>query len=121
MRSTKIVIFLVLLNASAVFVGSTAMAQELGVQPTVGGDEQIDTAEQRAQEVATDRGQVDNFIGGIIEAASVLVTVFSVAIAGPQMLINLGAPPALVGVLAAPLYIVVGIDILQTISGRQLE
>jgi len=36
------------------------------------------------------------------------------------MLINLGAPAALVTFVAAPLYIYVGLDILQVLSGRDI-
>ncbi|WP_254544087.1 hypothetical protein [Halomarina pelagica] len=120
MRSTNIVIFLVLLNASATLLSGTGIAPALGVSPTVGGDEQIEQSEQNLQSVSTDRSALDNFIAGIISAASVLVGVFSIVIAGPLMLSNLGVPGALVAFIFAPLYFIVGLDLLQVLSGRSL-
>jgi len=49
-----------------------------------------------------------------------LLTIFSVVTAGPQMLINLGAPQFVVIPFASLLYILVGIDILGILSGREL-
>jgi hypothetical protein len=120
MRSTNIVIFLVLLNASAVFIGATGIGNDLGYTPTVGGDEQIGEATDAASNVEASRSALDNFIAGIIAAADTMSTIFGVVIAGPQMFINLGVPTALVAFISAPLYILVGIDILQIISGRDI-
>lgn len=120
MRSTNILILLVALNVSATLIGVSGLGQEIGYQPTVGGDEQIDQANETATNVETNRGGLDSFIGAVISAGSALVTIFSVVIAGPRMIMNLGVPPIIVGAVATPLYILVGIDILEVISGRRL-
>jgi hypothetical protein len=120
MRSTNIVIFLVLLNASAVFIGASGLGGDLGYTPTIGGDDQISDAEDAARDVSASRSALDNFIAGIIAAAETMGTIFGIVIAGPQMFINLGVPGPLVAFVAAPLYILVGIDVLQIISGRDI-
>lgn len=120
MRSTNIVIFLVLLNASAVFIGATPVGDDLGYSPTVGGDEQISNATDAASDVSASRSALDNFIAGVIAAAETMGTIFGVVIAGPQMFINLGVPGPLVAFISAPLYILVGVDVLQIISGRDI-
>jgi len=120
MRSTNILIILVALNSAALLIGAVGVGEDIGYQPTVGGDSQIDQANSSADSVSSDRGAFDNFVGAVITAASTLMTIFGVVTAGPRMIINLGVPGAIVVPLAAPLYILVGIDLLEIISGRSL-
>lgn len=120
LRSTNVVILLVLLNASAVMVGALPVTDDLGYSPAIGGDDEIDEAQETGEQVQSERSSLDQFVGGIIAAASSIATILSVVVAGPQMLINLGAPSILITFLAAPLYILVGLDILQVLSGRDL-
>lgn len=121
MRSTNILIFLVALNASAVVLAGAGLTGDLGYQPTPGGDDRIEQANQTAGDIDANKGGAfDTFVGAVISAASTLTTVFGVVTAGPQMLINLGAPAFVIYPLATPLYILVGVDLLQVISGRDL-
>jgi len=121
MRSTNILIFLVALNASAVVLGAAGVSQSVGYDPNIGGDAQIESANESLGDVNTNKGSgFDTFVGAVISAASTLTDVFGIVIAGPTMLINLGAPAFIVFPLATPLYLLVGIDILQIISGRDL-
>jgi len=120
MRSTNILIILVALNSAALLVGAVGVGQDVGYQPTVGGDSQIDDANSSADSVSSNRGAFDSFVGAVITAAQTLMTIFGVVTAGPRMVMNLGVPSAIVVPLAAPLYILVGIDLLEIISGRSL-
>lgn len=119
MRSTNLVILLVLLNASAVMVGAIGLT-DIGYQPDIGGDAEIEQAETQAETISTERSALDQFVAGVIAAADTVATVFGVAIAGPTMLANLGVPAPVVAFLSAPIYIIVGLDILQVISGRSI-
>jgi hypothetical protein len=120
MRSTNILIILVLLNSSAVLVGTLPVSGDLGYQPSIGGSEEITKAQSAGQEIKSERSSLDQFVGGIIAAASTISTMLGVVVAGPRMLINLGAPAALVTFLAAPMYVIVGLDLLQILSGRDI-
>jgi len=120
MRSTNILILLVALNASALLVGFAGLGPALGYQPTVGGDDKIEQANQTAGDVDSDRGAFDSFVGAVISAAQQLFTIFEGVTAGPRMIINLGVPAPIVTALAAPLYIIVGLDLLQVLSGRSI-
>lgn len=120
MRSTNILIILVALNASAVLVGAIGLGADAGYEPTVGGNEQIEEANQTASDVEGSGGVIDSFVGAVLNALGQLVSIFAVVVAGPRMLAKLGVPGPLVALLAAPLYIVVGIDLLEVISGREL-
>jgi len=121
LRSANVLFALVMLNAAALFVGALPVAEDLGVSPQAGGDQAIADAEDQAEQVDPDRSSLDSFIGAVIEAGDTLDSVFAVITAGPQMLINLGAPQLLVGFISAPLYLFVGLDILQTISNRVIS
>jgi hypothetical protein len=120
MRSTNVLVMLVLLNGAAVLAGAMPVTADVGYQPTVGGDAAIEEATDAGKNIQSDRSNLDQFVGGVIAAATVITTMLGGVVAGPQMLINLGAPPALVTFIAAPLYIYVGLDILHVISGRDL-
>lgn len=119
MRSTNLVVFLVLLNASAVLVGAVGIG-DVGTAPQIGGDSEIQAAQDVGTDISTDRSALDTFVSGIIAAAGSVQTIFTVAIAGPTLLANLGVPGPVVLFLSAPLYIVVALDILQVLSGRDL-
>jgi hypothetical protein len=120
LKTTNIVVLLVLLNASAVFVGALPVTDELGFNPAVGGDDEIAEAQETGEQIDSDRSSLDQFVGGIIAAASSIAAILSVVVAGPQMLINLGAPPILITFVASPLYILVALDLLQVLSGRDI-
>jgi len=120
MRSTNVLVFLVLLNSAAIFAAQLPVTGDLGYQPTVGGGEEIEQAQSAGQQIQSDRSSLDQFVGGIIAAAQTLTTMFAVVVAGPLMLTNLGVPAALVTFVAAPLYIFVGLDLLQVLSGRDI-
>jgi len=120
MRSTNIVVFLVLLNSAAVLVGAAGIT-DVGTAPQIGGDAEIQAAQNEATGISTERSALDTFISGIIAAASSVQTVFAVAVAGPTLLANLGVPSSVVIFLSAPLYILVAFDILQVLSGRSLS
>jgi len=118
MKTKQIIIILTLLNASAVFVGVSGVGDAIGFEPTVGAGEEIDAVNEEAQEVSTQRSAADEFVGAVIGGVGVITSIFSLAFAGPRMFINLGAPAALVAVFAAPLYVVVGLDVIEFLTGR---
>ncbi len=118
-ETSQIVIVLVLLNASAAFAGSTAVGQELGVQPTLGAEAEIQAANESAQVQEVSQTSEDELIGAITGSVlNPIRDIFSLAFAAPIMFINLGANAALVSVFAAPLYIVVGLNIVSVLTGR---
>jgi len=91
MRSTNILIILVALNASAVLVGAIGLGADAGYEPTVGGNEQIEQANETAGDVEGSAGVIDSFVGAVLGAVGQLISIFDVVVAGPAMLANLGA------------------------------
>lgn len=120
LRSTNVLVVLILLNSTAIFVGALPVAGDLGYQPQVGGGDKIDEATDAGQDIQSERSALDQFVGSIITAANTLTTMFDVVVAGPTMLTNLGVPGALVTLVTAPLYVYVGLDLLQVLSGRDI-
>jgi hypothetical protein len=119
LRTTNIVVFLICINSAAILVGATPIA-DVGASPDIGGGAEIEDARDQGREIATDRSALDQFVNGLIAAASSVSVIFEVAIAGPSMFLNLGVPAPIVTFVAAPLYVVVGLDVLQVLSGRDL-
>jgi hypothetical protein len=124
-RTSKIVVFLIMLNASAGLFNATAFAQQAGVQVTIGGDQTINDAEEEARQVSTSRSAVDQFVGAIIGAAKSLLEVLKIIAIGPIMLSNLAAGVAeagiIIGWLTAPLYFVVAFDLYEFLTGNQIS
>lgn len=120
LRSTNILVVLILLNSAAIFVGALPVSGDLGYQPAVGGDSEIEEATSAGEKIESERSSLDQFVGGILAAASTITTMLGVVVAGPTMLINLGVPTAVVTLVAAPLYIYIGLDLLQVLSGRDI-
>jgi hypothetical protein len=118
-EASQIVVVLVLLNASAAFAGSTAVGQDLGVQPTTGAEAEIQAANESIESNTFQQSSEDELIGSITGSVSGPIRqVFNLVFAAPRMFINLGAPTGLVAVFAAPLYIVVGLNIFSILTGR---
>jgi|APHM01.1.fsa_nt_gi hypothetical protein len=119
LRTTNIIVFLVCLNSAAALMGATGFA-DVGAAPEIGGGEEIQDAQDRSEQISTDRSALDQFVNGLVQAGQSLSVIFEIATAGPDMFRNLGVPDVLVTFIAAPLYILVGLDILQVLSGRDI-
>lgn len=121
-RTTKILVFLVMLNASAGLLNATAFAEEAGMQVQIGGDSTIDEQREEAKTVATSRSAVDQFVGAIIGVGQTFVSLLEIVAIGPIMLSNLpGVPGAVIGWLTAPLYFIVAFDVFELLTGRTIS
>jgi len=116
--SINIVIILVLLNGGAVLAAQLPVTDQIGYQPEIGGGDEITEAQSEGEEIQSDRSSLDEFVGGVLAAAGVVTDILGVAVAGPVMLTNLGAPAPVVAFLAGPLYIAIALDLLYVLSGR---
>lgn len=116
--STRVVIFLLFLNAGAVAIGQAGVAADMGISPVVGGDDAINQANQSASDISAGGGFAGTLFGLFTSAAGTMIDVFAVAFAGPTMLSNLGVPGWMVGFVFTPLYLLVGIDVIYVLTGR---
>jgi len=123
MRSTNIIIFLVCLNAAAAVVGA-GLGGQLGVEPTVGGDADIENAGSNVTDATENpsAGALSGTLLGFVSAAgSVISAIDQIIFMGPNMFINLGAPSILIDPFKVVLIFVFGFDVAEVLSGRILS
>jgi hypothetical protein len=119
MRTPQLVIFLVCLNASALVVSA---AIPLDVTAQAGGSVEILSAgEQVSQVDPSQNGAVGVLVGGFNAAMNVIESVRTIVFYGPEMLMNLGAPGALIVPFEIVFTFVVSFDIIQAFTGRKLS
>lgn len=117
--STRIVIFLLFLNAAAGAFVASGTAADWGISPTPGGDEALQTANETATSIQGSGGFGETLFGAFAGAANTFSAIFSVVFAGPLMIANLGVPAWLTGFVFAPAYILVGIDLVYILTQRR--
>jgi hypothetical protein len=117
--STRIVIFLLFLNAGAGLMVQSGVAADWGVDPNPGGDAELEKANATAAEIDPSGGLGDTLFGLYNSIAGTFQTVLETATAGPTMLNNLGVPGYLTAFLFAPLYLIVGIDVVYLLTQRR--
>jgi hypothetical protein len=118
-KSTRVAVFLLLLNASATAVVQSGVANDWGVDPNPGMDEAIQDLEEAMGNIdPTNFG--DTLFGLYTSVTSAVEVIFNFVFYGPIMFQNLGVPDWATGVFFAPQYLFVGTDIVFVLSGRDV-
>jgi len=117
--STRIVIFLVFLNAAAAALVASGAAADMGIAPNPGGDQALAEANQSVAQVSPGGGPVDTLFGLYSSVADTLSNVFGAVFAGPAMIAALGVPTWITAFVFAPMYLLVGIDIIYILTQRR--
>jgi len=118
MRSTNIVIFLVLLNATAGFAG---VLFPTPLDPALGQDSKIENASSSLSTAEPSEPAAGEVTGSILENAGLIQTIDAIVFAGPNMLGQLGMPGIFVGGFKAVLGFVVAFDVAEVVSGREFS
>lgn len=118
MRSTNLVLFLVLLNVSA---GIIAVAAPVDVDPLVGGQTEIKDTAGTVEDRDVSRRGSGELIGSFLGLGSLIQDIGTIIFYGPEMLRNLGAPGLIVTSFEVVLVFVLGFDVAEAITGRQLS
>lgn len=118
--STQILLFFIMMNAAANLLVVSGVASDWGIAPDVGGDDALIEAEQTAEEVQASRGTGSTLFTVFSLAADFVRSVYAVVFAGPVMLENAGVPGWLTTFVAAPLQVIVSVDVLYALSGRDI-
>lgn len=113
-----VVLFLVLLNASAVAMNESGLSDNLGVNPNPGGDDEISSANESARNISATGGIGQTLFGALAAVADTFNSIGELIFAGPRMFINLGVPEYIVTFVFAPAYIIVGIAVADILTGR---
>lgn len=118
--SVNIAVLLILVNSGAAFFLATGVAGDWGVAPEVGGDEEINQVQDTAGSLESNSGTGDTLLGLYDAVTGAFSSLVQIVFAGPTMLQNLGVPSAVTAFFFAPMYLIVGADIIYVLSGRLL-
>lgn len=116
--SIQIVIFLVLLNASAGLITASGLGAALDVNPEIGGDEAVGDAQQEAEQVEPSQGRLDTLFSLFTSTAGTMASIFKLIFYGPVMLQNLGVPAFITTFVFGAAGIVVAADVIHYLAGR---
>ena len=121
--STQIVVYLILMNATAGVLAASGVAADLGIGAQPGGGEQVGFVNDKASpdNINPGGGAGGTLFGLFTSVGATLKQVFVMAtVGGPMMLSNLGVPVWLVTFIFAPVYLIAGADLLYVYSGRDV-
>lgn len=118
MRSTNLVLFLVLLNATAGFAGVMFAGP---LEQDLGQNQQIEEASNSLSVAEASQPSADEVTGSILQNAELLQIVDGIVFAGPNMLGQLGMPGIFVGGFKAVLGFVVAFDVAEVVTGREFS
>jgi hypothetical protein len=122
-KSTNIVMFLVLMNATALFLTASGVGADLGIAPQTGGGQGVESVNSalNPDNVNPGGGAGGTLFGLFTSAATIFKDVAVMAtVGGPLMLANLGVPAFVVTFVFAPMYLIVGADALYLYTGRDV-
>lgn len=118
--TTVVLIFLLFLNlSSAAFVNSGA-AEDMGIEPSAGGDDAVEKANSTASQLEPSGGFGATLFGLFVSVGQWFDTLVSTVFAAPHMFQNLGVPAWITNFVFGPMYIVATIDIAYILIGRRL-
>jgi hypothetical protein len=118
MRSTNIILFLVLLNVAA---GVTTAIAPGPVSVATGADAKIQGASSELGNGSVNEPQAGEVTGSILNNANILQTIDDVIFMGPNMLVNLGMPSIFKDGLLLVLGFVVSFDVAEAVTGREFS
>lgn len=118
MRSTNIILFLVLLNVAA---GITTGIAPGPVGVATGADGTIESASAQLGTQEVNEPQAGEVTGSILNNANVLQTIDDIIFMGPNMLANLGMPLIFASGFKLVLGFVVAFDIAEAVTGREFS
>jgi len=118
MRSTQIVIFLVILNFSAVMM--TAAVPGLTVDG-FGAESDIEETAAYLDDRDVNQPSSDEITGSFLGGANVIERISKVVFYGPEMLSALGLPRLLVTMFELVLVFVVAFDIFEAVTNRRMS
>jgi hypothetical protein len=122
MRALDILVFFICVGAGVTMLHASGWGAETGVSPNPGISEQTQTINESLSDVQAERQEgASSFLGGTVAAANSLVSALSAMLILPVALQNLGVPGWIATPLSLPLYVIVGVFVVQVIRGMKME
>lgn len=119
--SILILMFLILMNATVGLLGAAGVYDAAGVQPSIQTDGALQESEKNLEDVSPETGSggvPGSFVGAVTGLATSVVPVIRSVLAAPLMFRSLGVPDIIVAFVFSPLYLIVGVDVINFITGR---
>lgn len=118
--AVNVAILLMFVNASAGVVVASGTAADLGVTPSVGGDNAVQDANDAAKNIEISGGFASTLYVLYTSVTGPVRMIVGLVFGGPIMLASIGVPGWLLDFIFAPQYIVVGGAIIYTLTQRRL-
>lgn len=112
-----IVLFLVFFNGGAVLMENSGADDYLGISPSTGNPDAIDSATGNVSNFDTGEGSGDSLFGLTNTVTNPLQGLFNLIFPGGEMLINAGVPAYLVTFFLSGLAIIPGYDLINFLRG----
>lgn len=116
----NVTVLLMFLNAGPNMLVASGVAEDMGIAPTVSGDQPIEDANTAMQNVEVSGGFASTLFALYTSVTGPVRAVMGILFGGPIMLISAGVPGWLVSFMFAPQYLIVGATIIFVLSGRRL-
>ena len=118
---TTLVVFFLAFNLFAGVLAGMGVADALGMDTTVGEDEEVDKLDEQASDVQTGTGSGETLFGMYNVLASGLESIYGFVFPGLRMLERFGVPTELTQQFLAPLFsLMIAIAIAAYVRGYDL-
>lgn len=118
--STRIVIFLIVVNSAAGALDASGVAESWGVEPHPGLDQEIKELDEAMGNISPSSGIGSTLFALYTSVTSTFKIVFNFIFYGPTMFGNLGVPDWLTGLVFGPMYLIAGTGIGYALTGRRM-
>lgn len=119
MNGAKLLVLMGCVVGATMFMSATGIAGELGGQPNTGVEDDYEDLEESARNLESDQRGVSSIIGLAISSVSLGAELFTVGLAAPVVLNNMGIPMPIATALSLPvyaLYVILGLTIMRGVG-----
>lgn len=116
----NVTVFLMFVNAAAGLTVASGTAGDLGVTPTVGGDQAIQEGNDAMQNIEPSGGFASTLFALYTSVTGPVKAVVGLIGGGPIILASIGVPGWLLDFVFVPQYLIVGGAVIYTLTQRSL-
>lgn len=118
--TVNIAVFYLMFSAALTLLSTVGFFDAIGYVGAVPAGESFSAAVASIDGISAAGGNTDSLIALFIAATQTIKGLGQAVLAAPQMLLALGVPAAFVAFVHAPLALLVSLDIIYTLTGREL-
>jgi len=116
--TSTIVVFYLIFSAALTMLETIGWFDAMGMGGSISAGTKLQEASMAATQLSASGGFTDTLIALYVGATSTFQGFALGVFAGPQLLINMGVPLSIVGFIHSPLIVLVGLDGLYILTGR---